>query len=151
MVATAAVNRSVAGGPIYLTLIGRQINPQTRYVADVRIAEQNQVRLGLIRYVGSPTGSDLAPTVTLGEVAANEPIHLRLQVYQLRADRANVRAKIWWGSDSEPEDWTISATDETAELQEPWVVGFSGYLSEDATNAPVTLSLNDIKATTASE
>ena len=30
-------------------------------------------------------------------------------------------------------------------------MGFSGYLSEDATNAPVTLSLNDIKATTASE
>ena len=151
VVATAAVDRSVAGGPIYLTLIGRQINPQTQYVADVRIAEQNQVRLGLIRYVGSPTGSDLAPTVTLGEVAANEPIHLRLQVYQVRADRANVRAKIWWGSASEPESWTISATDETAELQAAGAVGFSGYLSEDATNAPVTLSLSDIKATTASE
>jgi len=151
VVATAAVDRSVAGGPIYLTLIGRQINPQTQYVADVRIAEQNQVRLGLIRYVGSPTGSDLAPTVTLGEVAANEPIHLRLQVYQVRADRANVRAKMWWGSASEPESWTISATDETAELQAAGAVGFSGCLSEDATNAPVTLSLSDIKATTASE
>ena len=52
---------------------------------------------------------------------------------------------------SRSESWTISATDETAELQAAGAVGFSGYLSEDATNAPVTLSLNDIKATTASE
>lgn len=151
VVATASVDRSVVGGPVYLSLIGRQINPQTQYVADVRIDEQNQLRLGLIRYVGSPTGSDLAPTVTLGEVAANEPIHLRMQVYQLREGWANVRAKTWVGSDPEPEDWTISAEDKTAELQDRGAVGFTGYLSGEATNAPVTISLEDIRATTATE
>ncbi|HSU34171.1 MAG TPA: hypothetical protein VLJ88_00785 [Propionibacteriaceae bacterium] len=151
VVATASVDKSVAGGPVYLSLIGRQINPQTQYVADVRIDGQNQVRLGLIRYVDSPTGSDLAPTVTLGEVAANEPIHLRMQVYQLREGQARVRAKTWLGSDPEPERWTISAEDETAELQDRGAVGFSGYLSGEATNAPVTISLADIKATTATE
>jgi len=151
VVATATVDRSVAGGPIYLTLIGRQISTETQYVADVRIDEQNRLRLGLIRYVGSPTGSDLAPTVTLGEVAANEPIHLRMQVYQVRNGRANVRAKIWYGPDSEPENWMITATDETTELQQPGAVGFSGYLSGEATNAPVTISLLDIKALTAAE
>ena len=141
----------MAGGPVYLSLIGRQINPQTQYVADVRIDEQNRVRLGLIRYVNSPTGSDLAPNVTLGEVAANEPIHLRMQVYQLREGEARVRAKTWVGSDPEPQDWTISAEDDTAELQDRGAVGFSTYLSGVATNAPVTTSLADIKATTATE
>jgi len=132
-------------------LIGRQINPQTQYVADVRIDEQNQVRLGLIRYVNSPTGSDLAPTVTLGEVAANEPVYLRMQVYPLPDGQTRVRAKTWVGSDPEPGNWTISAEDDTAELREEGAVGFSGYLSGEATNAPVTISLDAIRAATATE
>jgi hypothetical protein len=74
-----------------------------------------------------------------------------VQVYQLRDGEARVRAKTWVGSDPEPEDWTISAEDQTAELQDQGAVGFSGYLSGGATNAPVTISLADIKAATATE
>jgi hypothetical protein len=55
------------------------------------------------------------------------------------------------GADPEPADWTISAEDQTAELQQSGAVDFSGYLSGEATNAPVTISLADIKATTATE
>ena len=58
-----------------------------------------------------------------------------------------VRAKVWLGSDPEPDSWTVTATDSYAGLQAQGSVGLIGYLSGSATNAPVNLAVHRLVAT----
>lgn len=57
-----------------------------------------------------------------------------------------IRAKAWAAGASEPSAWTVSSTDSTGALQAPGGIGVLTYLSSSATNAPITLSVDDLVA-----
>ena len=54
------------------------------------------------------------------------------------------------GSPAQPSRraWNLTATDTTAALQAPGAVGFYSYMGSSATNAPVTLQVQDFAAST---
>ena len=58
-----------------------------------------------------------------------------------------LEAKVWLGSDPEPTDWMLTATDGHPALQAPGGVGFSGYISGSATAVPVIISIDRLVAT----
>jgi hypothetical protein len=78
-------------------------------------------------------------TYTLGDT-------LNLRVQTTGASPTTIRAKIWKGT-AEPTGWQISTTDGTAGLQTAGSVGLSPYLSSSATNAPITLRIDQLTVT----
>ena len=70
---------------------------------------------------------------------------VRLQV--TGTGTTTVRARVWETGTPEPATWQRSATDTSAALQGPGAVGFTSYLSGSATNAPVTVLLDNLQAT----
>ncbi|POH58186.1 hypothetical protein CVS28_12085 [Arthrobacter glacialis] len=59
-----------------------------------------------------------------------------------------IRARVWEQGRPKPATWQRSITDTTAALQGPGSVGFASYLSGTANNAPLTVLLDNLKATT---
>ncbi len=59
-----------------------------------------------------------------------------------------LRAKLWRAGTTEPAGWQLTATDSTASLQAAGAIGFESYISASATNAPVTVSLDNYTAST---
>jgi hypothetical protein len=57
-----------------------------------------------------------------------------------------LRAKLWKVGTTEPVAWQLTVTDATASLQAPGAIGFESYISGSATNAPVTVSLDNFLA-----
>jgi hypothetical protein len=53
---------------------------------------------------------------------------------------------VWLDGTAEPGTWLLQATDTTAALQAAGSVGVWAYLSASSTNAPVTLSVDDLVA-----
>jgi hypothetical protein len=51
---------------------------------------------------------------------------------------------VWPAGTAEPTTWTVSGTDATVGLQAAGGVGFTGYVSGGTTNAPVTISIDDL-------
>ncbi|GMA86183.1 hypothetical protein GCM10025868_14330 [Angustibacter aerolatus] len=58
-----------------------------------------------------------------------------------------LRARVWRAGATEPTTWAVSGTDATAGLQAAGGVGVLTYLSSATTNAPVTLSVDDLRVT----
>jgi hypothetical protein len=50
---------------------------------------------------------------------------------------------VWVDGTAEPTAWTVSTTDNTAGVQTAGSAGLDTWLSSTATNAPVTLSIDD--------
>ena len=69
---------------------------------------------------------------------------MRLQV--TGSSPTTVRAKVWRAATAEPASWTATATDATAGLQGAGGVKLYSYLSASATNAPVKVLVDDVKA-----
>ena len=102
------------------------------------------VSLGALK--GSSTATSLSSTITLpGTYAAGTDVHSRLEV--TGTNPTTIRAKVWLGAESEPDAWTVTATDAHPTLQAPGAVGLTGYLSGTATNAPVQLAVHRLVAT----
>lgn len=59
-----------------------------------------------------------------------------------------LRAKVWVRSTAEPSAWTVTTSDANAVLTGAGGVALSGYLSGSVTNAPITLSLDNLSAVT---
>ena len=78
-------------------------------------------------------------------LTAGETFQPRLQAQG--SGTTTLRAKFWESGTSEPAGWTLTSTDTTAALQNPGGVGLWSYLSTSATNAPITLRVDDLQAT----
>ena len=69
-------------------------------------------------------------------------LHLRFRV--TGTGPTALSGKAWFGAAAEPAAWQIQATDATASLQRPGGVGVHVYLSSSATNAPVTVTADNL-------
>ena len=70
------------------------------------------------------------------------PISVRLQV--IGTAPTTLRAKVWQGGGSEPQDWTLTASDSTADLQRPGSLGLTATRS--GTADPLGLAVDDLIA-----
>ena len=139
-------DKSVTGGGIYATVLGRRISATDDYRLNLRLLNTNKVTASLGALKGSSTATSLSSTVTLpGNYAPGTDVHVRFQV--TGTNDTTVRAKVWLGSDPEPETWTLTAVDSYAGLQAPGSPGLIGYLSGSATNAPVNLLVHRLVVT----
>ena len=143
--ATFDLDRLPAGGPIFVTVIGRRIDDRRSYATDLLITERGKVRISLTAHRNSKTGVTISDRVTApGAIRARQPVYVRMRTF--RVNPTQVQAKVWWGDGPEPSRWSVVKMDKDRDLQRAGAVGFSTYLSKAATNAPIRVSLQDITA-----
>lgn len=128
----------VGGNGYYLRVIGRRVTDTEQYYAFVHVAPNGQVTLALAKFDGSTTDTPLSTTQTIGTVAADVGVHVRLDT--TRISPTTLRAKAWVGS-TEPSTWTATAADASSVLQAHGSPGLSTYLSGGNTSGPVTAYL----------
>jgi hypothetical protein len=144
--ATFTLDKVAIGGPIYVSLIGRQVRPFESYVADLKIDQRNVIFLSITGFLNgsksnSETLTEFRPLIHL--MRAGETLSLRMQVYGTAP--TVIRAKVWHTLEAEPGEW-LAVKNAGERVQGPGAIGFSAYLSEKARNAPVTVRLLDIVA-----
>ena len=133
-----------ATATIYTSMVARRIG-----TSDYRVKIRPGVSSTSLDLVRTISGAEtvLASQVVPGFVMTPaDVINLRLQV--VGNGTTTVRAKIWLNGAAEPGAWNLTATDTTAALQAPGAVGFYSYMGSSATNAPVTLQVQDFAAST---
>jgi len=110
----------------------------------VRITSTGAVRMALVRATATGTEVVMVPEAAMTGLTAlaGERIQLRLAV--TGASPTTISAKAWKAGTAEPAAWTLTTTDATSELQAAGAVGFYSYLAGSATNAPVTVSVDDV-------
>ena len=127
---------------IYTSMVARRIGTSD-YRVKVRSASTS-TSLDLVRTIsGAETvlASQVVPGFVMTPAAT---INLRFQT--VGSGPTTVRAKIWVDDATEPAAWSLTATDTTAALQGPGAVGFYSYLPGSATNAPITLQVQNFAA-----
>ena len=112
------------------------------YGARLRINPNGSVQLHLMRDATALSGITV-PGIT---ATAGTPIRVRVQVDG--TNPTTLRARAWPAAATEPTTWQTTATDTTAALQNPGSPRLSTYLSSSATNGPVTVTYDDLTATT---
>ncbi len=131
---------AVPNGPVYATVAGRAIGAAD-YAALARILANGSVELLLTR-----SGTALSSTALTGvKLTAGSKLLVRVQVQGVSPTR--VRARAWPAGTPEPTTWQLTASDSTAGLQAPGGVRLRTYLSSSATNGPVTVRYDDLRAT----
>jgi hypothetical protein len=104
------------------------------------------VRLFLTRVAGTTETTiatlNTVPGLTL---TGGETVEVRFQMQG--TSPTQLRAKVWLAGQSEPSTWQLTGSDSTAALQGAGGVGFVTYLSGSSTNAPHTLSFDNLRVT----
>jgi PKD repeat protein len=143
---TIGLDKAVTGSGVYVALNGRRVAGVGDYRAKVHYTSNGAVGLSLQR-----TNATNAETVLVAEtvvpgitMALGDRLQVRMQV--TGTSPTTVRARIWKAGTTEPTTWQKTATDSTAGYQVPGAVGLYNYLSGTATNAPLTVSFDDLRA-----
>lgn len=138
-------DKVATGSGTFVSVIGRRIATVGAYQAKIVHRSTGAVGVSLVR-VNSTGGGEVVlqsainvPGLTL---AAGERLEVRLQV--LGASPTTMNLKVWKAGTAEPAAWQRTATDSTAGLQTTGGIGVRTYLSSTSTNAPVTVSFDDL-------
>ncbi|HEY5822678.1 MAG TPA: PKD domain-containing protein [Propionibacteriaceae bacterium] len=144
VVVDIATDKLATGGGIQSTLITRK-NGTSDYRMTVQHLASGSVRLNLTRVVNGTSTSlrDVnvtAATYTPGSV-------LRVRFTATGGGTTVLNGKVWKVGTAEPAAAQITASDATAALQTAGSFAVYNYLSGSSTNAPVTLSLDNLLVT----
>lgn len=138
-----APDKRTTGSGLYVRADARRVSTVGAYFARVVLRPDGRMALTLQRTVGS-TATALTPSVLVPDsYGPGTPIRFRVQV--TGTSPTTLRAKVWTGPD-QPAAWQLSAVDTTASLQAAGSVGLNLYLSSAATNTPMALLLDDVRA-----
>jgi hypothetical protein len=129
-------------GHIVAGLIARQVNATDYYQARARLLPGGGIAVQLTRGSTSVVLGDV--TVPGAAYVPGQALNLRFEV--TGTGTTTLRAKLWRDGTTEPAAWQVTATDTTASLQGPGAIGFESYVSGSATNAPVTVRLDNFLA-----
>jgi large repetitive protein len=143
--ASFSLDKVANGGGAYVSLVGRRLSATADYRVKVVIGSGGAVTASLVAISGTTQTTLQSATVPGVTYAAGDVLHVKLQV--TGAAPTTLAAKVWKGGVTEPASWLLSKTDATSGLQAPGAVGIAPYLSGSATNAPVTVSVDDFLAT----
>jgi PKD repeat protein len=137
------LDKNPIAGTVYLSVYGRR-STAGAYLAKPRVSASGAVSLELDRKPATGADVVLQPVVVVSGLtyAPGDMLNVRLQV--VGSAPATIRAKVWKVGTAEPAVWQRSITDSTAGLQASGSIGVSPYLSAGATNAPVTVKIDDL-------
>ncbi|MGC5224154.1 PKD domain-containing protein [Micromonospora sp. DT81.3] len=113
------------------------------YRLKLRISAAGVVIVSLAKVVGTTETLIVSRTLTGYTHTPGGKLQLRLQAVTAGGSTA-LTGKVWADGAVEPTDWFVSTTDATPELQSAGQVGVQTYLSGSATNAPVTVSIDNV-------
>jgi PKD repeat protein len=138
-----AVDPRPSGGGAHLWLLGRG-TLSNGYRERVTVSGTGAVTLNVSRWSGGAETVLQSVSVPAITYADGDSLTLRMQVEG--TSPTTVRAKVWRTGTTEPATWQLTATDSTAALQTAGGVGVQTYVSGAATNAPITLSVDNLVA-----
>jgi PKD repeat protein len=139
-----AVDKAATGGGTYVQVLGRRVANAGDYRLIVRFVAGGSVSVVLSRTVGT-TETTLASTTVPGLSYAPGQV-LRVRMRTTGTGTTALAGKVWLDGTAQPAAWQLTATDATAALQAPGAVGLVHYVSGSATNAPVTVTVDDLTA-----
>ncbi|MEO7378013.1 MAG: PKD domain-containing protein [Nakamurella sp.] len=145
--ATLSADKPITGGGLFLHAIGRRVVSGTTTVGDyralVRLSSTGSVVAGIAFQPGSGAEVTLASQSTVSglTLTTGEKLNVRLQV--TGASPTTLQLKVWKAGSPEPTAWTRTATSNQAGMQVPGFTGLRTYLSSSATNAPLTVRVDD--------
>jgi PKD repeat protein len=144
--ATIALDKVATGSGAYVALNGRRVAGVGDYRAKVHYTSNGAVYLSLQR-----SNAANAETVLVSEtqvagitMGAGDKLLARVQVFG--TSPTTIRARVWKAGTTEPTTWQKTTPDSTAGYQVAGGVGLYLYLSSTATNAPITASVDDLRA-----
>ncbi len=135
-----SLDKAPAGGATVVGLVGRQVG-SAFYQARLRITPDGVVRLEL---VNGSTAVLAWQNLADGPYTAGRQYTIRM--IATGTSPTTLRAKAWPTGTTEPASWQLSTTDATAGLQSAGSVGLESYLSGSASNAPVTVRFDGLRA-----
>lgn len=139
-------DKPTTGGGMYVSVAGRRVPGAGEYQSKLVISPNGRIQLLLLR-VG-PTGTQVtiqsAAFVSNVSYAPGQRLAVRTRV--TGTSPTLVQARIWEVGSPEPTTWQRSVTDSTPEMQAAGGIGVAGWLSSSATNAPVTMMVDDLVA-----
>ncbi|NTW41636.1 MAG: PKD domain-containing protein, partial [Cellulomonadaceae bacterium] len=135
---SVGVDKPQTGSGTYISVVGRRVGT-AEYAARLKVLATGVVNLAVTR-----SGTALQSTDLPGTYVPGTRLEVRLEV--TGTDPTTLRAKVWPAGGTEPAAWQVSASDATAGLQAAGGVGVVSYLSGASTNAPMTVSVDDLVA-----
>lgn len=133
------------GSPVAVAVAGRATTAGD-YRVRVRFLTNRTLGLALVRTTAAGTETVLRAESVLPGVTyvANEWVRVRIQV--TGSAPTTVRAKVWTAGATEPTAWSAQVTDRTVGLQGTGGIGLRAVLAAAATNAPVKVLVDDVRA-----
>ena len=145
VVVALTTDKPATGGGLYAHVLGRRVGSDS-YRAKVRLLSDGRVAVSLVRVVAGTETAVARETVVSGLThSAGQLLKVRLQVRGTGTTTLN--AKAWSAAAAEPTTWLVTATDTSAPLQTAGGLGVVTYLSSTATNAPISVRVDDVTAT----
>ena len=138
-----ALDKLPTGGGEFVSVTSRGTSSDA-YRAKVQVTATGGVGLTLVKVLANAETTLVTRTVTGLTVTPGTSYTLRLQTWG--TSPTTLRAKVWPAGATEPIDWAVTSTDSTSALQVPGAVGLRTYLSGTATNAPLTVSFDNLVA-----
>jgi len=140
------VSAPATGGGQLASVVVRRVDDRNQYRGRVRRLADGTVRVRIERLVDGRETALTSELVVSGlSGAPGTPIMLRLQA--VGANPTALRFRTWDARQPEPQQWQRTASDSSAALQVAGKVGVRTYLPSTATNAPLTTSFDNYRAT----
>ncbi|MDH2428942.1 LamG-like jellyroll fold domain-containing protein [Sphaerisporangium sp. TRM90804] len=144
---TFSSDKAATGNGVYVWNVGRAVSGAGDYRARVRLLAGGGVGLLVSRTDAANTETALVGEQTVSGLTYTAGTALKLRLAVTGTSPTTVAAKVWAAAGAEPASWQVSATDSTADLQVAGGAGFGTFLSGSATNAPVTVTVDDYGVT----
>ncbi|MFI7121728.1 vanadium-dependent haloperoxidase [Amycolatopsis sp. NPDC049868] len=141
--ARISTDKIATGNGTYISAVGRKVNDAGTYRATVVLRPDGSVRLGLRRSDGTGAETPLTTDQQIAGLTYQPDSMLRIRLQVTGTSPTTLRAKVWANGTAEP-GWQATVTDQTAALQGAGNAGLLTNLSGSATNAPLTVSVDDV-------
>jgi PKD repeat protein len=138
------LDKAATGGGTYFSLAERRTGTND-YRLKVRAIAGGTVSAQLTKVVGG-TETAVGNAVNVAGLTFNAGDTLRLRFQVSGTGTATLSGKVWKVGSTEPA-WQVTGTDGTAGLQTAGGVGLVPYLSGSSTNAPVTVTVDNLTMT----
>lgn len=136
-----SLDKATTGGGVYEYLAVRRVGTSDYRLA-ARVQSNGAVTLTVMKVINGTETNIATSTVAGLSIAANDVLRMRFKV--TGTGTTTLTGKAWKVGTNEPGSWQVSTTDSQAQLQAAGAVGVKAYVSGSATNAPLTVTLDNL-------
>ncbi len=146
MTVSMGPDKATTGGGLYASVVGRSVPGAGAYRAKFVFRNDSRVVLELNRVSASGAETAIRSAAYIPGLTYSPSTPLNTRVEVTGTSPTTIRAKAWEPGDPEPAGWAAATTDSTPGLQAPGAIGVNTYLSSSATNSPIVLLVDDLRA-----